>query len=203
MKKNTSRVVNVAIKAEDIFEPGKMAQQGAAVQSPVPPGAVDGGQGGVGEDYQRGGWLQPGQDLAQPALLGFSQGKARAVRPILPDSVQAEKIDPLVSVKKAAIIEELPASPAFFRPAIAFAPHRQHRHGQIREDLLSQGQGLGVAVVGQVPGKKHQVRRGTESPDLRHRPGQRKGFGTPVVPVPQVGVGQASNYQVWGSDGFA
>ena len=163
-------LMDVAMDKHDILEAGEPIQPRTAVSGPLAPGAVDGGEGGVGQHDQRGGGVKPGQHLSQPARLGLPQDKARTISPILPDSVKAEKVDSLAGVKKAAFPEDVPAGGAAWL-AIAFTPHRQERHGQFRQDLGAQGQGAGVAVVGQVSGKEDQVGRGLKSPDLRHRPG--------------------------------
>jgi hypothetical protein len=95
----------------------------------------------------------------------------------------------MVMMKKATFFKKPPAGPAFVRKAVAFTPHRQYRHGKLREDLFSEGQGLGVAVVGQVPGEEHQMGRRPQRSDLGHRPGQGPGLIAAGVAIFQMRIG--------------
>jgi hypothetical protein len=72
---------------------------------------------------------------------------------------------------------------------IAFSAHRPDGRRQAGKDFTAQIQGVGPAPMGQVAGKEHQSRRGREFADLRHRPGQGQGLGTPVITVLEMGVG--------------
>ena len=106
-------VMNMAVAAMDLVEWGESVYQRAAVHGPLPPGSEDGGQGGVGQDDQRLGRVQPGQDAVQPTVLGLPQGEGRPVPSVLPSCVQTEEIDALAVVNKAARVEELPTGLAF------------------------------------------------------------------------------------------
>ena len=124
-------VMDMAVAAMDLMEGRESVYQRATVHGPLPPGAENSSQGGVGQDDQRLGRVQAGQDAGQPTMLGLSQGEGRAGLGVLPPGVQAQEIDALAVVHKAALAKNSPTGLAFCWAAVPFAMHRQHRHGKL------------------------------------------------------------------------
>ncbi len=66
---------------------------------------------------------------------------------------------------------------------VAFAPEHQAGGGEIGQDLPPQGQGGGVALMGQVAGEQDQARGRLQGADFRHGPSQSLSFGTAIFAV--------------------
>jgi len=182
--------MHMAVKTQDMREPGQLAQEGIAVHGPLPPGPEDVFQGRVGEDHQGFLGVQAGEGDGQPAVLVLPQGEGRAPGGGLPGCLQAEKMHALKGIEKGTFAEHPPPIPRDCRTAVPFAGHRQEGGREVGKNLPSQSQRVRAPVVGQVPGKEHHIRRRREGPNFRHRPGQGPGLGALVVSVPQMGIGQ-------------
>ena len=174
--------MGVAVEAEDLAKAAQLGQDLRAVQGPLLPGAKDRVQGGVGQDNQGGFGVQALQLPGQPAAAGVAHPEKWAAGAGAPGGVDPQHLQARQAPGKPRLPETAAPGRAAIRPDVAFAQDHEEGRRQVGENFLPEGQGGGVAAMGQIAGEQDQIGGGFEAAQLRHRPGQGLRLGAAQSP---------------------